>query len=611
MEKNNSNNNRIAVKFESDIPLMLRDGTITYVDIFRPDKEDKLPALLYRTPYDKSTLHTRTYSLDAIKAAMHGYVVVIQDVRGRYSSGGEFYPFVNEMSDGYDSIEWVVSQPWCDGNIGMYGSSYSGATQWLAAKTNPPGLRAIAPGVTGSNYHDGWAWKGGAFQYAFNLWWTIGPLVTDNWESLSNRHYLSPALYDLLIEFKDNLMEHFFKLPMDKIPDLEGDFARYYFDWLQHSEYDEYWKEISIEESYSEITVPAFNYGGWYDIFLSGTIKNYNQMKKVAPNQNSKEGQRLLIGPWDHENISCDVAGETYFGSNASTGYRINLQQELLDYFDYWLQGKKDRLEKLSPVKIFVMGKNIWRDEKEWPLSRTENTTFYLRSKGKANSLSGDGWLDKVIPNDKELPDVYLFNPIDPVPTRGGSTLCEAGLLPSGGFDQTSIESRSDVLVFTTEPLSNDLEVTGYVVLRLYASRSAKDTDFTGKLVDVSPDGYARNITDGILRARFRNGNEQPDFINPGEIYEYVIDMGSTSNVFKKGHSIRVEVSSSNFPKYDRNANTGEPIGSDVQLISALQTIYHNGPYPSCIELPVIPPTYEFRKTQQQSDIAYPDARTF
>ena len=611
MEKNNSNNNRITVKFESDIPLMLRDGIITYVDIFRPDKEDKLPALLYRTPYDKSSSHARTYSLDAIKAAMHGYVVVIQDVRGRYSSGGEFYPFVNEMSDGYDSIEWVVSQPWCDGKVGMYGSSYSGATQWLAAKTNPPGLRAIAPGVTGSNYHDGWAWKGGAFQYAFNLWWTIGPLVTDNWESLSNRHYLSPALYDLLIEFKDNLMEHFFKLPMDKIPDLEGDFARYYFDWLQHSEYDEYWKEISIEESYSEITVPAFNYGGWYDIFLSGTIKNYNQMKKVAPNQNSKEGQRLLIGPWDHENISCDVAGETYFGSNASTGYRINLQQELLDYFDYWLQGKKDRLEKLSPVKIFVMGKNIWRDEKEWPLSRTENTTFYLRSKGKANSLSGDGWLDKVIPNDKELPDVYLFNPIDPVPTRGGSTLCETGLLPSGGFDQTSIESRSDVLVFTTEPLSNDLEVTGPVVLRLYASSSAKDTDFTGKLVDVSPDGYARNITDGILRARFRNGIEQPDFINPGEIYEYVIDMGSTSNVFKKGHSIRVEVSSSNFPKYDRNANTGEPIGSDVQLISALQTIYHNRPYPSCIELPVIPPTYEFRQTQQQSDIAYPDARTF
>ena len=611
MEKNNSNNNRITVKFESDIPLMLRDGTITYVDIFRPDKEDKLPALLYRTPYDKSSSHARTYSLDAIKAAMHGYVVVIQDVRGRYSSGGEFYPFVNEMFDGYDSIEWVVSQPWCDGKVGMYGSSYSGATQWLAAKTNPPGLRAIAPGVTGSNYHDGWAWKGGAFQYAFNLWWTIGPLVTDNWESLSNRHYLSPALYDLLIEFKDNLMEHFFKLPMDKIPDLEGDFARYYFDWLQHSEYDEYWKGISIEESYSEITVPAFNYSGWYDIFLSGTIKNYNQMKKVAPNQNSKEGQRLLIGPWDHENISCDVAGETYFGSNASTGYGINLQQELLDYFDYWLQGKKDRLEKLSPVKIFVMGKNIWRDEKEWPLSRTENTTFYLRSKGKANSLSGDGWLDKVIPNDKELPDVYLFNPIDPVPTRGGSTLCEAGLLPSGGFDQTSIENRSDVLVYTTDPLSNDLEVTGPVVLRLYASSSAKDTDFTGKLVDVSPDGYARNITDGILRARFRNGIEQPDFINPGEIYEYVIDMGSTSNVFKKGHSIRVEVSSSNFPKYDRNANTGEPIGSDVQLISALQTIYHNGPYPSCIELPVIPPTYEFRQTQQQSDIAYPDARTF
>lgn len=611
MEQQYPKNNRISVKFEADIPLMLRDGTITYVDIFRPDIEDKLPALLYRTPYNKGSSHARTYSLDAIKAAMHGYVVVIQDVRGRYSSGGEFYPFVNEMSDGYDSVEWVTGQPWCDGTLGMYGSSYSGATQWLAAKTNPPGLRAIAPGVTGSNYHDGWAWRGGAFQYAFNLWWTIGPLVTANWESLSNRHYLSSALFDILIDFKDNLMDHLMRLPMEEIPDLKGDFARYYFDWLQHSEYDEYWKEISIEESYSEITVPAFNYGGWYDIFLTGTINNYSQMKQVAPTQNSREGQRLLIGPWDHSNISSDVAGETYFGSNASAEYGIDLQQELLHYFDYWLKGKKGRLGEVSPVKIFIMGKNIWRDEQEWPLSRSDTTTFYLRSKGKANSLNGDGWLDKVIPSDKELPDVYLFNPLDPVPTRGGSVLCEAGLLPSGAFDQTYVENRPDVLIFTTEPLDNEVEVTGPVVLRLYASSSAKDTDFTGKLVDVSPDGYARNITDGILRARYRSGREEPVFINPGEIYEYVIDMGSTSNVFKTGHSIRLEVSSSNFPKYDRNANTGAPIGSDIQLVSALQTVYHNRTYPSCIELPVIPTAYENRQGEQLSDITYPDTRTF
>ena len=578
-----------SVRFDPDQPLMLRDGTITYADIFRPDRPGRLPALLQRTPYSKSTPHSRGYSLDAVRAAMAGYAVVIQDVRGRYTSDGEFYPFVDEMSDGYDSVEWVAGQPWCNGRVGMYGSSYVGATQWLAAKSKPPSLQAIAPGVTASNYQDGWAWRGGAFELGFNLYWTISSLVAENWRNLSTRLYLSPRQYEMLVEAKDNVMDSFLNLPLNDLAELRGDMAPYYFDWLDHPEYDEYWKGVSIEETHSEIAVPAFNYGGWYDIFLGGTIRNFTGMRDAGATEAAREGQRLMIGPWVHSAIGDSVAGERSFGSVASAAYGIDLQGELLRYFDHWLRDEDNGVPDDRPVTIFVMGDNTWREEDEWPLSRAELVPFFMHSNGKANSLRGDGRLDRDAPGNGEPPDVYVYNPLDPVPTRGGPVICDAGTVPAGAYDQRRVESRHDVLVYTTAELDEPLEVTGPVAATIYASSSAPDTDFTAKLVDVGPDGYARNVTEGIIRARSREAGQPASAIAPGTVYKYDIDMWATSNVFKRGHRVRLEVSSSNFPKYDRNANTGERIGSDTTGASALQTVHHSPEYPSHVTLPIVP----------------------
>ena len=309
-----------SVKFEPDLPVMLRDGVITYADVYRPDAQGKFPTLLQRTPYNKTQPLSRTGSMDAVRAAMRGYAVVVQDVRGRYSSDGEFYTFVNEINDGYDSVEWAASQEWSSGRIGMYGASYVGATQWLAAKSKPPSLAAIAPTVTASDYHEGWTWQGGAFELGFNLSWAVGQLTSANWEHLSKRLRLPTQRFDELIAAKDNLSTRFRHLPTGDIPDLAGGLAPYYYDWLAHSEYDDYWKRICIEESHHEITVPSINLGGWYDIFLGGTIRNYLGMREAGATETARKGQRLVIGPWIHGGSPTNISGEYNFGTMSASG---------------------------------------------------------------------------------------------------------------------------------------------------------------------------------------------------------------------------------------------------------------------------------------------------
>ena len=576
-----------SVKFEPNIPLPLRDGTTTYVDLFRPDAPGRFPGLLQRTPYDKSSAPSRGGTLDAIYAAMNGYAVVIQDVRGRYSSEGEFYTFVNEIDDGYDSVEWVAGQPWCSGKVGMYGVSYVGATQWLAAKSKPPSLAGIAPGVTASDYHEGWAWQGGAFELGFNLSWSIGALGTANWPSLSRNLPLTAQRLDEVIAAKDCLTDSYLHLPMRDLPALQDGVAPYYYGWLDHPEYDDYWKKVCIEESHAEITVPAFNFGGWYDIFLGGTIRNYVGMRKHGATDQARAGQKLVIGPWIHGGSPTSMAGDYNFGTRASA-LALNLQGSILAYYDHLLKGEDNGVMEESPVRVFVMGENAWRLEDEWPLERAENVRYHLGSGGRANTLNGDGVLSLEAPGD-EAADVFLYNPIDPVPTRGGGLCCDPAFMASGAYDNRCIESRSDVLVYSTPPLDRDTEVTGPITVTLYASSTAPDTDFTAKLVDVEPCGYARNLTDGIIRARYRTPRTAASLIEPGKVYEYTIDLWATSNLFKKGHRIRLEVSSSNFPRFDRNANTGEPIGTDAGFVSALQTVYHTREYPSHVMLPIVP----------------------
>jgi putative CocE/NonD family hydrolase len=579
-----------SVRFDAKVPVRMRDGTTLYADVLRPVGRGKFPALLQRTPYDRTSPITRSFLVDVNRAAQRGYAVVLQDCRGRFASEGEFHTFVNEINDGYDTVEWAASQPWCDGNVGMFGGSYVGATQWLAAKSVPPSLKGIAPGVTASDYHEGWTYQGGAFELGFSLSWAMG-LTGSNWDNLSRRYKgLNKRGLNKVLNTIDNLDPSFRHLPLKDLPELKGEHTKYYYAWLDHPEYDAYWKKLSIEESHSQIKAAAFSYGGWYDIFLGGTLQNYMRMRKMGATPTARKGQRLLIGPWVHGGSAIEFAGvpvgEYYFGVR-SYSLSIDLHGRILRYYDHILKGQDNGVADEKPVTIFVMGDNVWRQEDDWPLKRAKDTRYYFHSRGKANTAAGDGMLSTESPGN-ETPDAFLYNPINPVPTKGGQLCCNDAYLNPGAFDQRLIETRPDVLCYSTPPLSRDVEVTGPVTVTLYAASSAPDTDFTAKLVDVGPDNsYARNLTDGIIRARYRKGGK-PQLITPGEVYEYQIDLWATSNVFKKGHQIRVEISSSNFPRFDRNTNTGKPNNEDPGFVTAMQTVLHDSKHPSHIVLPIV-----------------------
>jgi len=576
-----------SLKMETNVAVPMRDGTILYADIYRPEGPGPCPVLLQRTPYDKSMPLSRNM-LDPLKAARHGYVVVIQDTRGRYTSGGEFYPFRDDIHDGYDTVEWAASQPWSSGKVGMYGNSYVGATQWQAAKSCPPHLVAIAPRVTASNYHEGWTYQGGAFALGFNVSWTLGNLTLANFPSLAARKPIPQGRRVQLAQAVDALESAFRFLPLKELPHLQDGLADYFYDWLVHPDYDDYWQRLSIEEYHSRITVPALNIGGWYDIFLGGTLRNYLGMREQGATEEARRGQKLLIGPWQHgSSRGPGIAGDHYFGLG-SDPLAIDLEGVLLRWFDCWLKGAHNGIMDEPPVRLFVMGDNVWRDEQEWPLARAQSVKYYLHSQGKANSTNGDGALSPQPPGD-EPPDVFLYNPADPVSTRGGPLCCHAYFMAGGAYDQQEIERRHDVLVYSTPPLERDVEVTGPITVTLWAATSAADTDFTAKLVDVCEHGCARNLTDGIIRARYRDSRSTPSLVEPGRAYGYTIDLWATSNVFKAGHRIRVEVSSSNFPRFDRNTNTGRRIAEDAELKPALQTILHSAQYPSHITLPIVP----------------------
>jgi putative CocE/NonD family hydrolase len=364
------------------------------------------------------------------------------------------------------------------------------------------------------------------------------------------------------------------------------DLAPYYDDWLAHPDDDHYWRQWNIEDRHSQITVPALNVGGWYDIFLGGTLRNYLGMRQRGGSAQAKQ-QRLIIGPWLHTTMWPNIAGEVDFGIMAQ-GLAIDLEGSILRWFDHWLKGIDTGLLHEPPVKLFVMGENLWRDESEWPLARAQNTRYYLHSDGRANTLHGDGVLSTEPPG-REPADYFLYDPRYPVPTRGGGLCCWQASVPGGAYDQRVVEERPDVLVYSSPPLAQAVEVTGPISLRLWAASSAVDTDFTAKLVDVDSTGYARNLTDGIIRARYRESAAKPTLIEPGNVYEYTIDLWATSNVFKAGHRMRVEISSSNFPRFDRNPNTGHPFAQDAELRPAMQTIWHDVDHPSHIVLPIIP----------------------
>ncbi len=576
----------VTLKVETNLPVKMRDGVVLYADLYRPDGPGPFPVVLQRTPYDKGTSGSMT-NLDPMKAARNGYAVVIQDARGRYTSEGEFYAFRDEINDGYDTVEWAAAQPWSTGKVGMYGASYVGATQWLAAVSRPPHLAAIVPNVTASNYREGWTYQGGAFELGFNVSWTLLQLTLANFGNLSSVKNVPAERRQQLIEAVNCMESSFLHLPTSGLPDLKDGLADYYYDWLAHPEYDDYWKALCIEDNHSRLSVPAYNIGGWYDIFLGGTIRNFLGMKENGGSDDARRGQKLLIGPWQHGSRGTSVVGNHYFGL-AADAMAADLDGVHFRWFDYWLKGIDNGVLDEPPVRIFVMGDNAWRDEQEWPLARAQNVDYYFHSQGRANSLHGDGSL-RTQPPVEEPPDVYLYNPADPVPTRGGPLCCNPHFAANGAFDQQDIEARPDVLVYSTPPLEQDVEVTGPVTVTLWAATSQTDTDFTAKLVDVCEDGCARNLTDGIIRARYRDSTSRATLVEPGRAYQYTIDLWATSNVFQRGHRIRVEISSSNFPRFDRNTNTGNIIAGDADFKPALQTVLHDAQHPSHVTLPVVP----------------------
>jgi len=573
------------IVIEKDIEIPMRDGCVLKGDLYRPDSNEKLPVLLNRTPYDKKFPLISSLTLDSIRAAQRGYNVVFVDCRGRFTSQGTFTCFVDEPRDGYDTIEWLARQPFADGKVGMFGASYMGATQWLAATQTPPSLKAMVPSITASDYHNGWTYQGGAFALYFNVSWLM---VSLGLARLMREREENPAAGKELVTLMDSIdhmCDRMDFMPLREFPMFRAG-APYFFDWLEHPYYDDYWRKLCIEEYHDKIAVPTLNIGGWYDIFQGGTIRNHLGMRAHGASEAARSS-RLMLGPWNHGLPLQSLVGQVDMGFRSSP-VSVDLDGMQLDFFDSWLKGKQNGAASGAPVRIYVMGLNDWREEKEWPLPGTEWRRYYLHSRGRANSAYGDGALSTEAPG-SEPPDSFLYNPLDPVPTRGGGLCCYANALAGGAFDQSMVEHRADVLVYSTEPLAENVEVTGPITLTLYASSSASDTDFTGKLVDVDPNGFARNLTDGIIRARVRESQSEPKLINPGKVYEFTIDMWSTSNLFKAGHRIRLEVSSSNFPRFDRNPNTGHELFVDGETRPALQTVVHERGFASYVTLPVIP----------------------
>jgi uncharacterized protein len=552
---------------ERNVAVPMRDAVLLRADVYRPAAPERVPAVLGRTPYDRTFGPTPPSIVDPEQAVELGMAVVCMDVRGQHGSDGEFYPFRAERADGYDSVEWVAAQDWCSGAVAMAGRSYAAATQWLAAAAQPPHLRAIAPVVVGSNYFDGWVYQGGAFQLGFNLFWV---------QVMAGRSKRS------------RLEEQYEHLPLTTAP-LVGDSpsGRFYREWLEHPVLDEYWRALSIDASYGDVRVPAFNVGGWYDIFLGGTLDNFSGMRREGGTELARTHTRLLVGPWAH--------GSTY-GGYPDHSFDVFSPHDSVDLLAAQLEFLGDQLfdrepvKPEAPVRIFVMGANRWREESDWPLARAVHQRWFLHSNGDADTTGG--LLSPTTPTDEPV-DVFTFDPRDPAPTIGGPTSLPARFLRTnaGPLDQRPLQGRGDVLAYTSEPLPGDLEVTGPLSLTLHAATSARDTDFVAKLCDVEPDGFSRILAEGILRARFREGFERECPVVPGRPYEYVIDLKATSNLFRGGHRIRLLLTSSSFPRFDRNAGTAKRLGEDRQedLVAAEQTVFHDAQRASSLRLPVVP----------------------
>ena len=575
----------MAVVVEHDVPCRVRDGTVLRADVYRPDDGERHPVLLLRTPYGKHLPAFTHISLDPLRAAAAGYVVVLQDVRGRFASeGGDFVPYRDEFADGHDAVEWAAGLPSSNGRVGLYGVSYMGGATWQAAVTAPPALRAIAPTQAPDDQYVDTLWRGGALLWGTHLMWSLASLgLLALLRSRAGRPTLPAdvvALVDDLDAFED-LARH---LPPRAVPagDPADPFLPYFYDTLAHPTRDVYYTERSTRDRHGDVRVPALILAGWHDLLLGGDLAHFTAMRRSAATEEARERTRLVVGPWAH-GVFQPVVGEVDFGLRAS-GMLLDLREDVtamhLRWFDTWL-GEAAAPEPGEPrVKLFVMGRNRWRDEDDWPLARARATPWYLHP---------GGGLGPEPPPAGAEPEQYVYDPADPCPTRGG-TLLMPRTYAAGPVDQTPLLARPDVLVWTSEPLDDWLEVTGPVRCVLHAATSAVDTDWVVKLCEVLPDGRTLNICDGILRARYRDGDwTRPALLEPDAPASYEIDLWATSIALAPGRRLRLLVTSSDFPRYDRNPNTGADGVDATELRPARQRVFCDAGRASHVVLPVVP----------------------
>lgn len=559
----------------------MRDGVSLAGDLYRPDSDEKLPVVIMRTPYNKDHMEKCKDYSNPYLLAEKGYNVLIQDVRGCYHSEGILKSTgENEINDGYDTVEWAAVQPWCNGKVGMYGLSYFGYTQLAAAEQKPPHLIAICPfemsglypfsvgkTCTMNTYHLMWLY----FQ-------ALGKLEAS--EEPEDKKLLIIEKLKKNLEQLPEMLQH---LPLREIPAAyveEVPLFKDFVELLDNIDNPEFKKRIHNPLDFSNMDVAMLHGAGWYDTAHEGVVDNYEEALRVAATDRMKKGQKLILGPWVHGGDFNNVIDHVNFGEHAS-GDAFGMTQKVHDWFDYWLKGNNNGIMEEPPVDIFVLGINQWRKENEWPLHRTQYTDYYLHSNGSANTLNGDGSLSVLQPKE-EKEDQYTYNPGEPTPSLSqdysGARIIQ---------DLSELEKREDVLVYQTEVLPYEVEVTGHILLKLFISTDVVDTDFVCKLIDIYPDGKRYAVSSGVLRARYRN-SLRPEFLKEGEVYELTVDMGTTSNVFFKDHRIGLEIASSSFPNIDRNLNTGARIGAGTDYIIAHHKIHHNNQYASKLVLPII-----------------------
>ena len=555
----------------------MRDGIRLSVDMYRPDVNGRVPAILIHTPYNNNAAG---WVERARKFARRGYVVAISDCRGRFDSEGEWDPFgAKHGSDGYDLVEWLAKQPWCDGNVGMMGQSYMGWTQWWAATQAPPSLKAIVPEVAPPDQL-----YNGPYQNGILVCWMM------DWAAAHAGRTTQVARPGAYSGFTVTRHRDFMELPYLKLCERRGALDAPWFEtWIRDNlSTSPYWRGISYQtpEKYARVNVPSLNVSGWFDANYPGTPMNYTAMKKYGATPAART-PRMVVGPWMHSwNTTRKLAGID-FGPDAI----IDWDGYVCRWFDRYLKGQKNGIENDPPVYIFVMGRNRWYIEREWPLPQTQWTKYYLHSSGKANSSSGDGALDTTPPGN-EPADSYTHDPANPVPDAFTNGHID------GPVDTQKGAMRKDVLVYTTPPLEQEVEVTGPIEAKLFAATSARDTDWMMRLIDVRPDGHCALLCDAVLRARCRDPKNHGAFnaaslsdIGPNRVYEYSLSFWrGTANVFGKGHRIRIEVSSTFFPYYLPNPGTGEDnIGLQTRRVVAQQRVLHDAEHPTHVVLPVIP----------------------